>query len=329
MTSVLTGLLRGTAAGAAGTTALDLATGVDMALRARPASDTPTRTVEAAVERLGTSIPGRRGERARRLQGLGGLGGAVTGLGVGALAGALRASGVRLPGILGGPLLGAGAMAAADLPMARLGVTDPRRWSRADWVADAVPHLVYGVTTHATLVATFADDERARAEHPTGTRRPATAGSLARAAALGAATGARSSAGLAALACRARRDDPGANAFLARPVVRTVPLVMAVGEAGIDKSPAVPPRDSREGLAPRVALAATSAELMSRRDQREGGPAALVAVASAVGSALAGMRLRETAHRAFGSDLPGALIEDGLAVVLAWAGSRRPARIPH
>lgn len=328
MTSLLTGLLRGTAAGAAGTTALDLATRADMALRARPASDAPTRTVEAAAERLGASVPGTRRERRRRVQGLGALGGALTGLGIGALAGALRASGVRLPGIVGGPLLAAGAMAASDVPMARLGVTDPRRWSRADWVADALPHLVYGVTTHATLASTFADDERTRAEQPVGTR-PATAGTLVRAAALGAATGGRSSAGLAALACRARRDDPGAGAFLARPVVRALPVVMAVGEAGIDKSPVVPPRDTPEALAPRIALAATSADLMARRDQREGGPASLVAAAGAVGAALGGMRLRATAHRTFGSDLPGALAEDALTAMLAWAGSRRPARIPH
>jgi uncharacterized membrane protein len=328
MTSLLTGLLRGTAAGAAGATALDVTTQVDMALRARPGSDAPTRTVSAIADRAGVSVPGRRGERTRRLQGLGGLAGAVTGMGVGALAGALRAAGVRLPAVVGAPLLGAGAMAASDLPMSRLGVTEPRRWSRADWVADAVPHLVYGMTTHATLTATFAADERARAEHPTGTRRAAPVGTLARAAALGAATGARSSAGMAALACRARRDDPG-RALLARPVVRAVPLLMAVGELGADKSRFVPPRNSAQALAPRVTLAAASAEVMTRREQREGGPAALVAAACAVGSALGGMRLREEARRAFGSDLPGALLEDGVTALLAWVGTRRPARIPH
>lgn len=329
MTSLLTGLLRGVAAGAAGTTALDIATRTDMALRARPSSNAPTEAISTIADRVGASIPGRRGERSNRLQGLGGLGGAAAGLGVGAVAGLLRASGVRLPGVIGGPLLGAGAMAATDLPMARLGITDPRKWSTTDWVADAVPHLMYGVTTHATLAATFAGDERERAEHPTGTRRPVTSGTLARAAALGAATGARSSAGLAALACRARRDDRGAGSVLARPVVRAIPLLAAVGEVGVDKHPSVPPRDSAEGLAPRIALAATSAEVMARRDQREGGPAALVAAASAVGSALAGMRLRRVAQQRFGSDLPGALLEDAATAVLAWAGSRRPARIPH
>lgn len=329
MTSLLTGLLRGTAAGAAGTTALDITTRADMALRARPASDAPAEAVSAIADRVGASIPGRRGERGNRLQGLSGLSGSLTGLGVGAVAGLLRAGGLRLPGVVGGPLLGAGAMAATDLPMARLGITDPRRWSRADWVADAVPHLVYGVTTHATLAATFTGDERARTEHPTGTRRAAPVGTLARAAALGAATGARSSMGIAALACRARRDDPAAAGFLARPTVRALPVLMAASEVGFDKHPAIPPRDSPEGLAPRVVLAAGSAEVMTRRDQREGGPAALVAAASAVGTALAGMRWRDAARRRFGTDLPGALLEDAAAGLLAWAGSRRPPRIPH
>jgi hypothetical protein len=35
--------------------------------------------------------------------------------------------------------------------MTRMGITDPRHWSTADWLADAVPHLAYGVVTHATL----------------------------------------------------------------------------------------------------------------------------------------------------------------------------------
>jgi hypothetical protein len=42
-------------------------------------------------------------------------------------------------------------MAAADVPLTRLGLTDPRQWSQADWYADAVPHLAYGVVTVAAL----------------------------------------------------------------------------------------------------------------------------------------------------------------------------------
>jgi len=34
-----------------------------------------------------------------------------------------------------------------------LGVTDPRTWSRADWVSDIVPHLAYGAVTASVLSA--------------------------------------------------------------------------------------------------------------------------------------------------------------------------------
>lgn len=329
MTSLLIGLLRGTAAGAAGTTALNVTTQADMALRARPASDAPTATVSALADRVGAPIAGRRRERRHRLRGLGGLGGTASGLGVGAVAGLLRAAGVRLPGVLGGPLLGAAAMAATDLPMMGLGITDPRRWDTSEWVADALPHLVYGVTTHATLAATFRADERERVEHPMGTRRPAPVGTLVRAGAVGAATGCRSTVGLAALAWRARRDDPGLVKRLAGPWTQTTLGLLAAAELGADKHPSVPPRTSTPGLAPRLALAATSAEAMTRRDQREGGPAVLVATGAAAAAAVAGTRMRAAAGRRWGSDLPGALLEDAATALLAWFGTRRPPRIPH
>ncbi|WP_345340114.1 hypothetical protein, partial [Actinomycetospora succinea] len=215
MTSLLTGLLRGTAAGAAGTTALNVATQTDMALRARPASDTPVETVSALVDRVDVAVPGRRRERRHRLEGLGGLAGSATGVAVGAVAGALRSAGVRLPAVLGVPALGAAAMLASDLPTARLGLTDPRRWSSVDWAADVVPHLAYGVATHATLASTFRAEDRERAEHPERFPRPATTGALARAVALGAATGARSTFGSAAIAWRACPDDRGPGRVLA------------------------------------------------------------------------------------------------------------------
>jgi hypothetical protein len=37
--------------------------------------------------------------------------------------------------------------------MTVLGITDPRTWSRTDWVSDVVPHLAYGFATHSTLAA--------------------------------------------------------------------------------------------------------------------------------------------------------------------------------
>jgi hypothetical protein len=147
------GLLAGAAAGAAGTTALNAVTYLDMAVRGRGTSSTPQQTVEAVEERLPVSVPGEGDTRENRISGLGSLSGILTGIGVGAVFGLLRSAGVRLPGSVGGIAIGLTAMAAADLSMARLKVSDPRTWSAADWLSDLAPHLAYGAVTYATLEA--------------------------------------------------------------------------------------------------------------------------------------------------------------------------------
>lgn len=48
---------------------------------------------------------------------------------------------------------GAGAMAAADIPLVRLGLSDPRRWGTAGWLSDLIPHFAYGVLTACVLRA--------------------------------------------------------------------------------------------------------------------------------------------------------------------------------
>jgi hypothetical protein len=58
---------------------------------------------------------------------------------------------VRPPWALGALLTGGGAMLGANGPMAVLKVSDPRSWSRADWLSDVVPHLAYGAVTSAAL----------------------------------------------------------------------------------------------------------------------------------------------------------------------------------
>ncbi|GGV31230.1 hypothetical protein GCM10010182_63280 [Actinomadura cremea] len=320
MTTVTRGFLRGVAAGAAGTTALNATAHADMAVRARPSSRVPDAVMSELADRTGTAVPGDARERGDRLEAAGALGGTLAGLAVGGLAGALRATGVRLPTVLGGPLLGAAAMVAADLPAAGLAVTDPRHWTPADWASDAIPHLAYGMTAHATLAATFRADEHDRR---LGAPRPARRPSLLRAAALGAATGCRSTAGLTAVALRSRRTDPGPARLLARPGVRTLHAFVAAGELGADKHPAVPARNSAQGMVPRVLLGAAAAGTAARRDRAEYGPPALTAAAVAAGTAFAATRLRAVAARRCGSDLPGALTEDALAALLAWLGARR------
>jgi hypothetical protein len=145
-------LVNGAAAGAAGTAALDAVTYLDMAVRGRGSSSTPQQMVEKTADDVGVDVPGEGDRRQHRVEGLGSLSGIATGVGVGALLGALRRLGLR-PGPVAGSLLAcAVAMVGANAPMARMGITDPRRWSAADWLADAVPHLAYGAVTHATLV---------------------------------------------------------------------------------------------------------------------------------------------------------------------------------
>jgi uncharacterized protein YcfJ len=144
----VTGLFAGAAAGAAGTTALNAVTYADMAVRARPSSDTPQETVGKLAEKVDRPI-----QDENRLTGLGSLSGVLTGVGIGAAFGLLHRFGLRLPLPVGAVVVGLSAMAATDGSMAALKVSDPRTWSATDWVSDVVPHLVYGAVTYATLQA--------------------------------------------------------------------------------------------------------------------------------------------------------------------------------
>ncbi|MEU7815596.1 hypothetical protein [Pseudonocardia sp. NPDC049154] len=318
---VTRGLLNGVTAGAAGTTALDVVSGTDAVLRARPASRAPEQLVAAVAARAGVEVPGGRSERRNRLAALGPLAGSATGLVVGAVAGGLRAAGLRLPTAVGGPLLGAAAMLATDGPLALTRVSDPRTWSAADWTADVLPHLAYGLATHATLVrlerGSPDSSDTASAAPPA---RPST---LLRAAALGAATGSRSTAGTAALALTSRTGDTGVAGRIGGRTGTTLAGLLAVGEAAADKHPAVPSRLAAPGLAPRLTLGATSAAAMARRDGEDPALPGLVGLAGAAGAAVLGARARTAAARRFGSDRPGAVAEDVLAAALAWFGARR------
>jgi hypothetical protein len=147
MTSFVSAAVRGAAAGAAGTTALNAVTYLDMAWRGRPASSTPEDTVEKLAHTPGLEVPGDDATRQNRLAGLGPLTGIATGVGVGVVAGLLARRNPPLPVLAG--LVGAVAMAGANGPMTALGITDPRRWSPTDWISDVVPHLAYGLVTAA------------------------------------------------------------------------------------------------------------------------------------------------------------------------------------
>ena len=146
-------LLRGAAAGAAGTTALNVTAYGDMAVRGRPASTTPEQTVEKLAGRAHVSVPGAPERRQNRVEGLGAMTGLAAGVGIGALVGMIRALGYRSRPLVGTGLITAGVLAATNGPMTVLGVTDPRTWSRVDWISDVVPHLAYAAVVKATMDA--------------------------------------------------------------------------------------------------------------------------------------------------------------------------------
>ncbi|HEU0090066.1 MAG TPA: hypothetical protein VFQ77_20845 [Pseudonocardiaceae bacterium] len=142
-------LLIGAAAGAVGTTAINAVTYLDMVVRGRPASKTPELTVQHLTARIGVEVPGAPEQRPARLSALGALLGIGAGVGVGALYGFARGLGLRLPTGVGAVAITATVLAATNGPMVLLGVTDPRSWSGSDWLADLVPHGVYGLVTAA------------------------------------------------------------------------------------------------------------------------------------------------------------------------------------
>lgn len=144
---------RGLAAGAAGTTALNAATYADMAIRGRGASSMPEAAVEKLADRVGYSIPGQGDERQSRLSGLGALSGIAAGSAAGVAASMLGPLVRRLPLPLAAALVGGMAMAGSDVPLTRLGLTDPATWSTADWLSDALPHLAFGAAAVLTLRA--------------------------------------------------------------------------------------------------------------------------------------------------------------------------------
>jgi hypothetical protein len=143
---VMNSVIRGLIAGAAGTSALNMATYLDMAARARPTSSTPEESVQRLADLTGVDLgDGDRAEH--RKAGLGPLLGHATGLGAGVCYALLARRRMRWP--VATLALTALAMVGSNAPMTLLGVTDPRRWAGADWAADLVPHLAYGAVAAA------------------------------------------------------------------------------------------------------------------------------------------------------------------------------------
>jgi uncharacterized membrane protein len=148
-------------------------------------------------------------------------------------------------------------------------------------------------------------------------------GVLLRAAALGAASGSRSTAGITAVALSSGADDQGAVApRLGTRSGSVVTGLLAAAELVGDKLPSTPSRLGA-GLAPRLVLGATSAATMARRDGHDPVLPLVIGLGGAGAAAVLLVRLRAAAAARLGSDRPGAFAEDGLAALLGWFGARR------
>jgi hypothetical protein len=297
MTSTLT---RGLLAGTVGTALLNVVTFADMALTNRPPSTAPEQTVTTSLRRAGRSVPGDN-----RITGLGALAGIATGVGIGVAVSVARTAGIRLPGLLGGPVIGLATMAATDIPMAALGVSDPRTWTAADWTRDVVPHLAYGLGVHSTLEALepsqMPDGVTALTPAPRGRGR---FGLLGRSLALGLASGGRSSLALVPSAMAARR-----------PPARAATAAAVAGEMVVDKLPSTPSRVQTGPLLGRWAAGAFAGYSLARRDRANVVLPTVVGLAGAGVGAVLGTAWREVASQ-WGWTWQAGLVEDGVWLTL-------------
>ena len=107
-------MLRGALAGAAGTTALNAVTYLDMAGRGRPASDTPEKTIERVADAADVDVPGAAKVKENRASAMGALLGIGTGVGVGAGYGIARGLGLRPPWRVDAALTSVAALAGSN-----------------------------------------------------------------------------------------------------------------------------------------------------------------------------------------------------------------------
>ena len=156
--SMLNAALCGIIAGATGTVALNTSTYIDMAIRGRSSSNAPSKMVDTVAQKihlpLSTQGMSSNDQSAQnRESGLGALLGYVNGLGTGVIYGILRSRFAKIPGPLAAPLVGLTAMAASDVPMVALRASNPKTWGISGWLADVIPHILYGIVTVATYEA--------------------------------------------------------------------------------------------------------------------------------------------------------------------------------
>ncbi|ELB86851.1 hypothetical protein Rwratislav_42782, partial [Rhodococcus wratislaviensis IFP 2016] len=207
--------------------------------------------------------------------------------------------------------IGLAAMAATDIPIAMRGISDPRQWTAQDWLSDLVPHLVYGATVTTVL---------RQQDEATGNRREpgAERSSTVRSAVIGVAGGLRSSTGIAAALLS---GAPG-SAHWSRLVGATA---LVGGELVADKNPNVPSRLSQPALTGRLIAGGGGAAALARRDRADTASALIIGTVGALAGSYGGAWWRQWAGRRM-PDWQAALAEDAVALTMAAAALRRPAR---
>jgi hypothetical protein len=99
------------------------------------------RPIESALAARANVDLGDDDQAKNRKGALGALLGYATGTTIGGLC-AVPAGKRRIPLLDGALVIGAIAMASADLPMTALRVTNPTKWGKKGWISHAVPNAV-------------------------------------------------------------------------------------------------------------------------------------------------------------------------------------------
>lgn len=320
---------RGLVAGAVGTTAITAVTYLDMAVRGRAPSTVPAEVVDRLLGAADTKIPGKGAERDNRRTAMGELTGITMGLATGVAASIARTAGYRPPAPVAATVIGAIALAGAQLPAAALDVTEPSSWDAAGWASDIVPHLTYGVATYAALAAWDRHAAPQTPQTPQTPQKPARVPPLAvRAFAIGVASGGRSVAGLGALSVLTPAKSPHLR-LLSSPPAKGLLTLAAGAELVADKLPATPSRLESPAFASRVGTGAIAAAALARREDRSAVVATLLGAAGAVVGSRAGAAWRAAFATRSRPDWQGALIEDAVVLLLtSYAVRREAAAVP-
>jgi len=102
-------------------------------------------------------------------------------------------------------------------------------------------------------------------------------------------------------------------AFLGAPVTPYIASVLAIGELINDKLPKTPSRKAPPSFIARIAMGALCGAALGTPSQALVG-GLIAGVVGAIAGTLGGYEVRMRAARAFGKDLPIALIEDAIAI---------------